>query len=108
MNTQSWLVQEISLLQLAGIIIIILAKLTKLYIYVVRTFFFFLLVCCRLDRPTSGLLLLTRNQSAAARYSGSFVKRSVKKEYLARVKVKCCNTIGHCVYRCFFPPLRST
>ena len=42
----------------------------------------------RLDRQTSGLLLLARNHRTAARFSNSLMKRSMRKEYLARVKVR--------------------
>ena len=48
----------------------------------------FPLYVCRIDRQTSGLVLLARSQSVASHLTNHFVKRSVRKEYLARVKVQ--------------------
>ena len=88
MNTRSWPVQKTLLLLPTGIIIII-AMLINLERYTCKLLVLIsVCVCCRLDRQTSGLLLFTRNQRAAARLSNSFMKRSVRKEYLARVKVR--------------------
>ena len=40
----------------------------------------------RLDRPTSGVLLLAKNSEAAALYAAMFAERQVQKTYLALVR----------------------
>jgi 23S rRNA pseudouridine1911/1915/1917 synthase len=43
-------------------------------------------ICHRLDRDTSGVLLLAKNQEARSRLQTSFERRTVKKRYLAVVR----------------------
>lgn len=47
------------------------------------------LLCCqlvhRLDKETSGVMVLARQKSAQRNLEGQFLKRTVKKEYLAKV-----------------------
>ena len=46
-----------------------------------------LMLCCRIDRLTSGVLMLARSPEALLDLHAQFRKGEVNKEYIARVKV---------------------